>query len=92
MEAAQFKCLLQILSDSPLVKKKSDMFDLCKRQYLQGFSGTNMIICILVVTGYNRLDMCHTSVDRLGSTTYSSSIFRFVPESQQTFILDTDVF
>ena len=32
-----------------------------------------------------------TSVDKLRSTTYSSSIFRFVPESQRTFILGTDV-
>ena len=32
-----------------------------------------------------------TSVDKLHSTTYSSSIFRFILESQRAFILDTDV-
>ena len=32
-----------------------------------------------------------TSVDKLHSTTYTSSIFRLVIESQRTFILDTDV-
>ena len=32
-----------------------------------------------------------TSVDKLHPTTYSSSILRFVPKFQRTFILDTDV-
>ena len=35
------------------------------------------------------IQRCCTSFDKLRSTTYSSSIFKFVPESQQTFILNS---